>query len=210
VELQRFYVAREGMTTLSSLRHTYTTHLFERAPATFYFRPVFAMDINGTLVAPSRRGGPALMKPTFPFVVVTLVLATVGSTAAAGEKKSDLLTVTLSSYVSNAESDVIVRARVERDTRSRVLTIEWVSDDLSGGLHSVPLEGASAAVAHDYRIKRMPPGQYIVTTTLRLDDGKEVRRALNLTVIGRDGSGGMDPRVTGASAGGRSRRGLWD
>ena len=149
------------------------------------------------------------MTPKASWAACAAILVALGGTVGVAESKP-ALTMKLSAYMSPAQSDVIVRARVEPDARSRELTIEWVADDLSGGLHSIPLEGARAPVAHDYRLKRMSPGQYVVTAVLRLSDGKEVRKALNLIVVGEDGSDGLDAMATGGSAAGRARRGRRD
>lgn len=117
------------------------------------------------------------------------LVALFGSVAAAqkAEKRPDALTIRLSASVATAESDVIVQTRVEPDDRSRALTIEWVSDDLSGGLHSFSLDGASAAATHRYVLKRLSAGHYVVTAALRLNDGSEIRRKSNLIVVGRNG-----------------------
>ena len=133
------------------------------------------------------------------------IVVALGATVGAADDKPDALTMTLSAHVSPAQSDVIVRARVERDVRSRELTIVWVSDDLSGGLHAIPLEGARAPVAHQYALKRLDPGQYVVTTILRLSDGDEVRRTSRLVVTGH-GSDPFHTTKSGSATTGRGRR----
>jgi hypothetical protein len=124
--------------------------------------------------------------------------ALVTTTAAAAEKKPEPLAIRMSASFAPAETDVVVRMRVEPDARARELTVEWVSDDLSGGSHAITLEGARAATTHQYAIRRMSPGAYVVTATLRLDDGTEIRRGSSVTVIGM---GSPDLAGSGAAQG---------
>ena len=100
--------------------------------------------------------------------------------------------------------DVLVRMRIEPDPRSRELMLEWVSDeDLSGGSHAIALNGARAAATHQFAIKRMPPGQHVVTAILKLSDGTEIRRNATVTVVG---VGGPGTPVTGTDRGAASQR----
>ena len=114
----------------------------------------------------------------------TAIFVTLCATVNAAEEKPQPLSLTLSANVSVVRNDVIVRARVEPDARSRELLIEWVADDLSGGSHAISLEGARAATAHRYTLKHLSPGQYVVTAILRRNDGTETRRQSNLRVVG--------------------------
>jgi len=137
--------------------------------------------------------------------VCTALLAVLGSTVGAAEKQPEALTVKLSARISPAAADVIVRARVEPDARSRELTIEWIADDLSGGSHAIAMNGARAAVTHQYALKGMAPGEYQVRAILRFNDGSEIRRATTLMVVGANGPGGFDAGASQGSAGGRVR-----
>jgi hypothetical protein len=123
-------------------------------------------------------------------------------TAGAAEKKPEPLTVNLSARISTIGSDVIVRARVEPDARSRELTIEWVADDLSGGSHAISMAGERAARTHHYPLKGMAPGQYQVTAILRFNDGSEIRRSSTLMIVG-------PTTLVGAAAGGQGAAGGW-
>lgn len=117
--------------------------------------------------------------------VVTLALLFAGTNAVtAGEKSPKALTMTLSSHVSTPRNDVNVRARVEPDERSRELVIEWIADDLSGGSHTITLEGARAAPSHRFTLRHLSPGRYVVTATLRRNDGTVSRTESNLQVVG--------------------------
>ena len=126
------------------------------------------------------------------------LIPVLGGLSAAAGKKPEPLELRMSHYLATAESDVVVRMRVEPDARSRELTLEWVADDLSGGSHAIALEGARAASMHQYSIKRLSPGRYAVTAILRLVDGTEIRRSSNVTVVG---AGGPDVGGAGATQG---------
>jgi hypothetical protein len=138
-----------------------------------------------------------IARSRYSFLVLALAcISSNGSAAAAANKKPDRLDMRVSHHIATAESDVVVRMRVEPDARSRELTVEWIADDLSGGSHAITLDGARAAATHQYSIKRMSPGHYTVTAILRLDDGREIRRSSNVTVLGAGG-----PDVGGVTQG---------
>jgi len=141
------------------------------------------------------------MTPRSAMVACTALLLTLCGTVGAAEKKPQPLTLTLSANVSVVRNDVIVRARVEPDARSRELLIEWVADDLSGGSHAISLEGERAATAHRYTLKHLSPGQYVVTAILKLNDGTETRRESNLWVVGVGETIAPDDRATQGLAG---------
>lgn len=134
----------------------------------------------------------------------TLVMVAVPARAA--DKKPQPLEIRMSASFAPVESDVIVRMRVEPNPRSRVLTLEWVSDDLSGGSHAITLDGERAATTHQYSLKRMSPGTYEVTAILRLSDGSEMRRSATVTVVGVSyADGGGIGGAQGSAGGGRSK-----
>jgi len=119
-------------------------------------------------------------------VCAALLLAS-GTTVGASDEQPEALELTLSASFVSAKKDVVVRTRVEPDARSRELTIEWVADDLSGGSHAISLDGDAARPTYHYRLRRLSPGNYVVTAVLLLNDGSEVRRTSKLSVIGADG-----------------------
>ena len=145
-----------------------------------------------------------MTRHSFPTACIAL-LAVLATTPVAAEKKPEPLTMNLSARISTIGSDVIVRARVEPDARSRELTIEWVADDLSGGSHAISMAGAQAARTHQYPLKGMGPGEYRVTAILRFNDGSEIRRSSTLMVIGASGPAGFGTSEIQGSAGGRVR-----
>ena len=126
-----------------------------------------------------------------------------GGTAEADEKPQPLA-LKAPSFIGGG--DVVVRMRIEPDPRSRELTLEWVSDeDLSGGSHAITLNGARAAATHQFAIKRLPPGEHVVTAILRLSDGTEIRRAATVMVVGAGGPG-IRPSDAGQGAASGQRR----
>ena len=131
--------------------------------------------------------------------VCAAFIAVFGSAAEAADKdKAQPLTVKAPAFIGSG--DVMIRMRVEPDPRSRELTLEWMSDeDLSGGSHAIALDGARAAATHQFAIKRMSPGQHVVTAILKLSDGTEIRREATVLVVG---IGGVGMPATGAAQGG--------
>jgi hypothetical protein len=119
------------------------------------------------------------------FILSFLVAA--AAPAIASDKKAGPLEISVSHYIAPAQSDVRVRLRVEPDERSRDVTLEWLSDDLSGGSTVITLDGARAAAAHQYMLKRLSPGKYTVTAVLRRSDGSQVKRDATVTVVGMRG-----------------------
>ncbi|MBI4266401.1 MAG: hypothetical protein HY657_18675 [Acidobacteria bacterium] len=95
------------------------------------------------------------------------------------------LTMTLSAHVVPEPAQVVARVRVEPDPRSRELWIEWWTPDGVGGSHLITLEGDRAATRHDYPIKRLESGEYVVRALLARDDGSRVKREARLIVVGK-------------------------
>ena len=135
------------------------------------------------------------------FAVIGLILNSYGTVAQASDSARAQLTVKLNGYIGRAESDVVVRMRVERDERARELLVEWEGDDLSGGSHVITLDGARAAVSHQYAIKRLAEGNYVVRATLRFSDGTETQKQVNVIMVGAEGS----PSTMGLGERGASR-----
>jgi hypothetical protein len=135
-------------------------------------------------------------------VLLAAAIAILGASPIDAAEKAEPLAIKMSHYMATAESDLVVRMRVEPDALSRELVVEWVADDLSGGSHTITLEGARAASSHQYSIKRLTAGAYVVTAILRRSDGSEIKRAANVTVLGLGG-----PSVADSGAGQQSTRG---
>jgi hypothetical protein len=86
--------------------------------------------------------------------------------------------------VAAAQSDAWVNVRVERDRRSVSLVIAWQSEEGGGGSHLITLEGANAAVRHQYPIRGLDAGDYRITAVLTREDGTSVERTTRLVVTG--------------------------
>jgi hypothetical protein len=150
--------------------------------------------------------GRLFLKPSLLLVVGALIAGFASQAGATErEQKAKALTMSLSHHVSVARSDVTVKARVEPDARSRELIIEWVADDLSGGSHTVMLEGDRAAMSHRYTLKHLTPGAYSVTALLRRNDGTETKTTSTLLVVGLGEVVELGGRMMQGSAGGGLR-----
>ena len=140
------------------------------------------------------------------FLFLAICVASIrlfGGTAEAADKPQPL-TVEAPAFIGSG--DVMVRMRVEPDPRSRELTLEWMSDeDLSGGSHAITLDGARAATTHSFAIKRMTPGEHVVTAILLLNDGTEIRRTATVMVVGAGGPGLRPGDAGQGAASGRTR-----
>ena len=132
-------------------------------------------------------------------VILAATLAALGTTVEAAGKP-DPLTLKTPAFIGATGGDVMVKMRVEPDARSRELTLEWVGEDLSGGSHAITLNGALAAATHQFALKRLSPGQHVVTAILRRSDGSEVRRETTVTVVSSGGMGSPTPG-SGTSSG---------
>ena len=110
--------------------------------------------------------------------------------AKAPRASNDPLTVEVWPRVAVERGGAFIRTRVQPDARSRALTIEWWTPDFVGGSHLISLEGDLSASRHEYVIKGLAAGEYVVTAVLKRNDGTQVRRETRLLVAGV--SGGSD------------------
>jgi hypothetical protein len=136
--------------------------------------------------------------PTVLHVVLALMVLWLPSSAAAQEKTAsrDALTLSLSANLAPAPARVSARIRVEPDPRSRALFVEWWTDDGLGGSHMVELDGDRASARQDYDIRRMEPGEYIVSAVLLRSDGSQVRKRSQVIVVGEGTRFTVGPNVT--------------
>jgi hypothetical protein len=104
--------------------------------------------------------------------------------AKARKASNDPLTVEVWPRVAVEKGGAFVRTRVQPDARSRALTIEWWTADFVGGSHLISLEGDLSASRHEYVIKDLAAGEYIVTAVLKRNDGTQVKRETRLLVAG--------------------------
>lgn len=113
-----------------------------------------------------------------------LLLVALTVPVAATAKDDPPLTMTLSTHVATEPAQVSVRVRVEPDARSRELSIEWWSQEGVGGSTSKTLSGDQEKPRHEYIIKRMEAGEYVVTARLTRDDGSQVKQETKVLVRG--------------------------
>ena len=115
---------------------------------------------------------------------LSLILVALTVPVAATAKDDPPLTMTLSTHVATEPAQVSVRVRVEPDARSRELSIEWWSQEGVGGSTSKTLSGDQEKPRHEYIIKRMEAGEYVVTARLTRDDGSQVKQETKVLVRG--------------------------
>lgn len=106
-------------------------------------------------------------------------------------RPADAIRLGVSSHVASAPAQVTVYTRVEPDSRTRSLTIEWWTADGVGGSHQMSVNGALDPARHTYAIKRLSEGEYVVSAILTRDDGSQVRRQTRVVVVGEGGR--IDP-----------------
>jgi len=104
--------------------------------------------------------------------------------AKARKASSDPLTVEVWPRVAFEKGGAFIRTRLQPDARSRALTIEWWTADFVGGSHLISLDGDLSASRHEYLIKGLAAGEYVVTAVLKRNDGTQVRRETSLLVAG--------------------------
>jgi len=102
----------------------------------------------------------------------------------ARKASNDPLTVEVWPRVTFEKSGVFIRTRLQPDARSRALTIEWWTPDFVGGSHLISLDGDLSASRHEYLIKGLAAGEYVVTAVLKRNDGTQVTRETRLLVAG--------------------------
>src|SRR5262245_7538462 len=98
---------------------------------------------------------------------------TAGRLVSQSPSSKDTLQLAVSAYIAAAPGQVTVYTRTQPDPRSRVLTIEWWSTEGVGGSHQITLEGAASPPRHDYSIKRLAEGSYVVSAVLTMNDGTQ-------------------------------------
>lgn len=109
------------------------------------------------------------------------------ATASRPREQAEPLQIDVYPRITSAQSDAWVRLRIEPDTRSRSVELEWFSPEGGGGAHLITLEGERAAIRHQFPIKRLAAGEYEVTAVLTRNDGTRVRRSTTMRVVGMEG-----------------------
>lgn len=119
--------------------------------------------------------------------LIFAALATLGLAAGSGEATTnDKLTLQVSPNVSNAPSDVTVKAIVLPDADNRWLHIE--AD--SGAFYrssAIQLDGDKAPTINEFKFSNLPGGNYSVSAVLRDNQGAETTVRRTLIVLSRFG-----------------------
>jgi hypothetical protein len=101
--------------------------------------------------------------------VIGILMLTAGLRAGADEK----LTMTVSPAVAFAPATLVVRARIETDSRNRAFQIVAESSDFYRS-SEVQLDGDNAPVTNTFEFRSLPSGTYEIKATV-LDSGGQAR-----------------------------------
>jgi hypothetical protein len=101
--------------------------------------------------------------------VIGIVMLTASLRAGADEK----LTMTVSPAVAFAPATLVVRARIETDSRNRAFQIVAESSDFYRS-SEVQLDGDNAPVTNTFEFRSLPSGTYEIKATV-LDSGGQAR-----------------------------------
>jgi hypothetical protein len=95
----------------------------------------------------------------------------------------DRVTVALSATIMSSDGELHATVRVDPQEENRVLTIS-----LDGPLYfastDVQLDGSNSKRVHDLWWRHIPPGDYAVTATVRVDTGRVFVEQRHMKVIG--------------------------
>ena len=115
--------------------------------------------------------------------VLTLAPSATSAKDRVAAPSKDRVTVTLSATVMSSDGELHATVRVDPQAENRVLTIS-----LDGPLYfastDVQLDGASSKRVHDLWWRHIPPGDYAVTATVRVDTGRVFVEQRHMKVIG--------------------------
>lgn len=112
--------------------------------------------------------------------LTTIGLMAAGGNAAAAEK----LSLRVTPNVSNAPSNVMVKATVAKDAANRWLTIEAESGSFYRS-SSIQLDGDKAPTITEIRLSNLPSGEYAISAILRTDLGQETTVRRTVIVLAR-------------------------
>jgi hypothetical protein len=82
-----------------------------------------------------------------------------------------------------APADVMVTVRVPADADNRSLTIQADSGEYLRS-STIELDGEYEAYAHQFWLKNLPEGEYVLTAQVRGTNGVRAKAALTLSVVG--------------------------
>jgi hypothetical protein len=114
-------------------------------------------------------------------------LTSMALVAAAGEPlATEKLALSVTPNVSNAPTNLIVRAHVAKDRDNRWLLIEADSGSFFRS-SEIELDGDHAPILTEFRLNNLPSGEYTVVAVLRDSAGEETRVRRTVLVLGRFG-----------------------
>jgi hypothetical protein len=117
-------------------------------------------------------------------VMRTVVLAGAFVTQAlSGAATEEPVRVRLSSATATAPATVVVTATIERDARNRALIVAADSEEFSSR-SAIQLDGDNDARLHQFWLKGLPQGHYIVTAQVDGTDGPLGVTRVPMDVIG--------------------------
>jgi hypothetical protein len=123
------------------------------------------------------------MKPHFLPAVLTIIALIPAATATLATER---LSLSVTPNVSNAPSNVIVRAHVAKDRDNRWLIVEADSGTFYRS-SAIELDGDHAPVMTEFRLNNLPSGEYTVAAVLRNSAGEETTARRTVLVLGRFG-----------------------
>jgi hypothetical protein len=114
-------------------------------------------------------------------------LTSVGLMAAGGEMvATEKLSLRVTPNVSNAPSNVTVKATIAKDSANRWLTVEADSGSFYRS-SAIQLDGDKAPVVTEIRLSNLPGGEYAVSAVLRTNTGEEITVRRTVIVLSRFG-----------------------
>jgi hypothetical protein len=95
----------------------------------------------------------------------------------------DAVQLRLSPSIANAPATVVVTATVSRDERNRVLVLSAESEDFLRS-SAIELDGDNEARVHQFWLKGLPEGHYLVSAEVRGASGVRALGSVPLEVLG--------------------------
>ena len=119
--------------------------------------------------------------------LILAAFTTIGLIAAQSDTvATEKLSLRVTPNVSNAPSNVIVKATIAKDPANRWLTIEADSGTFFRS-SAVQLDGDNAPTVTEIRLSNLPSGEYAVSAVLKNNLGEEVTVRRTVIVLSRFG-----------------------
>jgi hypothetical protein len=119
--------------------------------------------------------------------LILAAITTIGLMAADGETvATEKLSLRVTPNVSNAPSNVIVKATIAKDPANRWLSIEADSGTFFRS-SAIQLDGDNAPTVTEIRLSNLPSGEYAVSAVLTNNLGEETTVRRTVIVLSRFG-----------------------